>query len=79
MPKRRVAAPSSTLPSQRCTEEACLIASHLQTKHNAKQWQVKLLLGMLDEHYILSLPRLKRDTAAADDTSPTHLHWLLYT
>jgi hypothetical protein len=37
------------------------------------------MLAMLDEHYILTLPRLKRETAIVEDSSPARLHWLWLT
>jgi hypothetical protein len=41
-----------------------------------KKWQVDYLLGMLHERYIVSLPRLRRDTAELCNTSPQRLRWL---
>jgi hypothetical protein len=34
------------------------------------------MLGMLNERYIVNLPRLKRDKTQLCDTSPQYLHWL---
>lgn len=53
-----------------------MISSHLVKKHNAKDWQVYYLIGMLYEWYILSLPCLKKDRIAYCDTFPQKLLWL---
>jgi hypothetical protein len=53
-----------------------MIAAHLLRKHKARKWQVKYLVGMLIESYLLSLPRLKKYTTEEGDFSPKHLRWL---
>jgi hypothetical protein len=59
-----------------CAHEAIQIASHLRSKHKARNWQIEYLLGMLNESYIVRLPRLKRDRSALFDRSPQQLRWL---
>jgi hypothetical protein len=56
--------------------DGAIIAAHLIRKQNAHKWQVDYLLGMLDESYLLSLPRLKKDISLACDTSPDWLRIL---
>jgi hypothetical protein len=53
-----------------CAYEAVEITSHLKNKHKARNWQVDYLLGMLNESYIVRLPRLKRDGSKLFDRSP---------
>jgi hypothetical protein len=59
-----------------CAYEAGAITAHLVRKQNAREWQVDYLIGMLHKWYLLSLPRLKKDTSAVGDTSPHRLRWL---
>jgi hypothetical protein len=81
MPKLRVQSsynhlPPPPLPPTWCAYEAVEIAHHLASKHRARKWQVEYLLGMLDECYIVKLPRLKRDRNQIYERSPQHLRWL---
>jgi hypothetical protein len=83
MPKPRVREHYTYLPPpppmpQWCANEAAEIASHLTRKHRARKWQLEYLLGMLHERYLVSLPRLKRDTTEIYNTSPQQLQWLWY-
>jgi hypothetical protein len=59
-----------------CDYEAGMIGKQLVRQHNAHKWQVHYLIGMLHESYLLSLPRLKKDTSSYGDSSPTRLRWL---
>lgn len=61
-----------------CESGAAEIVDHLVKKHNAEPWQVKYVIGFLNESYILSLPRLRYDTHDQSDTSPKRLRWLFY-
>jgi hypothetical protein len=81
MPKGRLKKSYTSLPPPPrfpawCAYQAAAIAAHLKRKQNAKPWHVDYLLGMLDERYLLSLPRLKRDKSELCDTSPNRLRWL---
>jgi hypothetical protein len=81
MPKARVRAGFDHLPPPPsaptwCADEAVQIASHLKIKHRARNWQIEYLLGMLNESYIVKLPRLKRDRSTLFDRSPQQLRWL---
>jgi hypothetical protein len=78
MPKAKVRAAYNHLPPPPCAPswyayEAVEIASHLKNKHKARNWQVYYLLGMLNESYIVRLPRLKRDGSKLFDRSPQQL------
>jgi hypothetical protein len=61
------------LPPPWCAEDAAKISEHLIKRHHARKWQVEYLLAMLNESYIVSLPRLKRDTSDVSDRSPQRL------
>ena len=81
MPKSRVRSGYNHLPLPLltptwCTYEAVEIAHHVVSKHKARKWQVKYLLGMLDECYIVKLPHLERDRSQIYERSPQHLCWL---
>jgi hypothetical protein len=81
MPKARVRAGFDHLPPPPsaptwCADEAVQIASHLKIKHRARNWQIEYLLGMLNESYIVKLPRLKRDRSTLFDRSLQQLRWL---
>jgi hypothetical protein len=56
----------------------CKISDHLSKKHHARKWQIQYLLAMLNESYIVKLPRLKRDKSDVTNRSPERLRWLWY-
>jgi hypothetical protein len=56
--------PPPPRPPSWCASEVGRIVTHLIRKHNARKWQVQYLTGMLNESYLLQLPRLKRDKSA---------------
>jgi hypothetical protein len=78
-----VVAEKSDLPPppspQWCANQATRITTHLMRDHKEKKWLVQYLLRMLNEGYIVSLPRLKRDTNHISDRSPWKLRWLWQT
>lgn len=81
MPKTRVRASYNHLPPPLYAPtwwkyKAVEIATHLKSKHRARNWQVEYLLGMLNESYIVRLPRLKKDKSDLFDRSPQQLRWL---
>jgi len=63
-----------------CAREVGVIAAHLLTQQRARQWQIQYMLPMLDENYLMSLPKLQKDTTKAFyfDWSPKNLWWLWY-
>jgi hypothetical protein len=59
-----------------CAYDTTIIAAHLIRKQNVQKWQVDYILGMLDESYLLSLPRLKTYDSPVGDRSPQCLRAL---
>lgn len=61
-----------------CLNDVNALVDHLVNKQGAKPWQVQFIIGCLNESFILSLPRLEKDTRDYNDTSPQRLRWLFY-
>ena len=62
-----------------CIKEATEIALHLKEAHGARKWHIDCMVGMFDESYLISLPRLQIDTSELVYTSFELLWWLWYT